>query len=315
MGLMPNAGMRHLLNELAVLEAAARHSGFSAAGRELRLTQSAVSHHVARLERELGVPLFRRVWRGVVLTDAGATLYEALRRGFATIDAAVEAVRFAGGRGHLTIVTDYAFAAFWLIPRLDALRAALGGRDVHLVTTQSGAEVDLAVGDLAIAFGAEARPRWEVLRLVDEVVVPVARPGLHLAPAELATAPLLHLDLPGPGRWLDWPGYFRMLGIEASGRLPPGTAFNNYPLLMQAAIAGQGVALGWRPMVDDAIARGLVVPVGPEIRDPSRGYELIVKPERGHDAVALAREWLRLEFRLSGERPNGSAPQHHAGSP
>ena len=96
---MPATPTRRLLNELAVLEAAARHAGFSAAGRELGLTQSAVSHHVARLERELGVPLFRRVWRGVVLTEAGAALYEALRRGFATIDAAVEAVGSRVGAG------------------------------------------------------------------------------------------------------------------------------------------------------------------------------------------------------------------------
>jgi putative choline sulfate-utilization transcription factor len=287
-----------LLNELAVLEAAARHAGFSAAGRELGLTQSAVSHHVARLERELGVPLFRRVWRGVVLTEAGAGLYEALRRGFATIDAAVEAVRFEGGRGHLTIVTDYAFAAFWLIPRLEALRAALGGRDVRLLTTQSGAEVDLAAGDLAIAFGAEAKAKWEVTRLVDEIVVPVARPGLLPTAADLTRAPLLHLDLPGPGRWLDWAGYFRLLGLEMPVAPPPGTAFNNYPLLMQAAFAGQGVALGWRPLVDDPIARGLVVPVAPEIRDASRGYELIMEPARARDAVTLAKKWLRAEFVL-----------------
>lgn len=295
---MPGTPTRRLLNELAVLEAAARHSGFSAAGRELGLTQSAVSHHVARLERELGVPLFRRVWRGVVLTEAGAALYEALRRGFATIDAAVEAVRFEGGRGHLTIVTDYAFAAFWLIPRLHVLRSALGGRDVRLLTTQSGAEVDLAVGDLAIAFGAEAKPRWEVLRLVDEIVVPVARPGLLAAPADLVTAPLLHLDLPDPGRWLDWQGYFRRLGLEPPAARPPGTAFNNYPLLMQAAFAGQGVALGWRPLVDDPIARGLVAPVGSEIRNSGRGYELITEPARIRDAVALARDWLKAEFML-----------------
>jgi DNA-binding transcriptional LysR family regulator len=256
---------------------------------------------VARLERELGVPLFRRVWRGVVLTEAGAALYEALRRGFATIDAAVEAVRFEGKRGHLTIVTDYAFAAFWLIPRLDALRAALGGRDVRLLTTQSGAEVDLAVGDLAIAFGAEAKPRWDVLRLVDEIVIPVARPGLLATPVEIASAPLLHLDLPGPGRWLDWPGYFRQLGLGSPIARPSGTAFNNYPLLMQAAIAGQGVALGWRPLVDDQIERGLVVPVGPEIRDNSRGYELILDPARSRDATSVARTWLLGAFAKDGE--------------
>jgi len=294
---MPSASTRRLLNELAVLEAAARHAGFSAAGRELGLTQSAVSHHVARLERELGVPLFRRIWRGVVLTEAGAALYEALRRGFSTIDAAVDEVRRDGRRRQLTIVTDFAFAAFWLIPRLDALRAVLGGRDVRLVTTQGSRVIDLAAGDLAVAFGAEPQPGANVIRLVDEVVVPVARPGLVVDPAGLAAAPLLHLDLPDPGRWMDWAGYLRRLGQDTPliGR-PAGTAFNNYPLLMQAAIAGQGVALGWRPLVDDLIAHGLVVPVGPEIRNESRGYEVILDPARARDATMLARAWLGEAF-------------------
>ena len=169
---------------------------------------------------------------------------------------------------------------------------------MRLLTTQSGAEVDLAVGDLAIAFGAQAKARWEVSRLVDEIVVPVGRPGLLPSAADLTRAPLLHLDLPGPGRWLDWAGYFGLLGLELPVAPPPGTAFNNYPLLMQAAFAGQGVALGWRPLVDDPIARGLVVPVGPEIRDTSRGYELIMEPARARDAVTLAGKWLRAEFVL-----------------
>ena len=118
---------------------------------------------------------------------------------------------------------------------------------------------------------------------------------------EIASAPLLHLDLPGPGRWLDWRGYFRRLGLGSAIARPSGTAFNNYPLLMQAAVAGQGVALGWRPLVDDQIERGLLVPVGPEIRDHSRGYELILDPARARDATTVARSWLLEAFAKDGE--------------
>src|SRR5262245_38387693 len=208
---MPSPPTRRLLNELAVFDAAARHASFSAAARTLGLTQSAVGHHVAGLERELGVELFRRVWRGVVLTGPGAALHESLRRGFSTIDAAVDAVRVDGRRRHLAIVTDYAFAAFWLIPRMDALRAVLGGLEVHLVTTQSSTEADLGMGDFAIAFGATPPAGSEAIRLVDEVVVPVAGPALLAGrpTLDVRTAPLLHLDMPGPGRWLTWADYFR----------------------------------------------------------------------------------------------------------
>ncbi len=302
---MPSPPTRRLLNELAVFDAAARHASFSAAGRALGLTQSAVSHHVAGLERELGVELFRRVWRGVALTEPGAALHEALRRGFSTIDAAVDAVRVDGRRRHLTIVTDFAFAAFWLIPRLDALRAVLGGLEVHLVTTQSSAEVDLTAGDLAIIFGATPPAGSEAIRLVDEVVVPVAGPALLAGRPSLnvRTAPLLHLDMPGPGRWLTWADYFRRQEWhERSPSLADGTAFNNYPLLMQAALSGQGVALGWRPLVDELIARGLVVPVAPEVHSESRGYDLIVETARLRDASGpgLFRTWLLAEFARPG---------------
>ena len=84
--------------------------------------------------------------------------------------------------------------------------------------------------------------------------------------------------MPGPGRWLTWADYFRRQEWhERSPSLADGTAFNNYPLLMQAALSGQGVALGWRPLVDELIARGLVVPVAPEVHTESRGYDLIVE--------------------------------------
>jgi putative choline sulfate-utilization transcription factor len=296
---MAERPVRRLLNELAVFEAAARAAGFSAAGRELGLTQSAVSHHVAHLERALGARLFRRVWRGVTLTDAGATLYEAVRRGFSTIDAALDATRGAGKRRHLTVVTDFGFAAFWLIPRLDGLKVVAGGLDVHIVTTQSSAEFDLAAGDAAIAFGAGPRPGFEVTRLVDEVVVPVAGPAfLARYPAsDLRAAPLLHLDMPGPGRWLSWLDYFRLQGWDPPSA-PGGMAFNNYPLLMQAAIAGQGAALGWRPLIDQLLARELVVPLAPQVRIDTRGYELIVDSARvrNPDVLALFRGWLLEEF-------------------
>lgn len=297
---MANRLGRRLLHELAVFEAAARAAGFSAAGRDLGMTQSAVSHHVAHLERALGAILFRRIWRGVTLTEAGATLYEAVRHGFSTIDTAIDAIRTEGRRPQLTVVTDFGFAAFWLLPRLDALKALIGGRDVHIVTTQSGADVDLATGDAAIAFGAGVRSGFEVTRLVDEVVVPVAGPSFQERQPlpELPAVPLLHLDMPGAGRWLSWADYFAAQGWRAPAPAG-GIVFNNYPLLIQAAIAGQGLALGWRPLVDELIARMLVVPVGPSVTVGSRGYDLIVDQARARDpqTLELFRRWLLAEFK------------------
>lgn len=296
---MADRPARRLLNELAVFETAARLANFSAAGRDLGMTQSAVSHHVAHLERELGTRLFRRVWRGVALTEAGAALYDGVRRGLGAIDAAAEAARSEGRRRHLTVVTDFAFASFWLIPRLEALRALSGGPDVHIVTTQGSAEADLALGDAAIVFGAGPHGGFEATRLVDEEVVPVAGAAFlarHPRP-DLRSVPLLHLDLPSAGRWLTWAEYLALQGLA-----PPapqgGIAFNNYPLLVQAAIAGQGVALGWRPLIDELVERELVLPVAPPVRIGARGYDLLVERARPRDAGLLARfrAWLLHEF-------------------
>lgn len=296
---MADRPARRLLNELVVFEAAARLANFSAAGRELGMTQSAVSHHVAHLERELGTRLFRRIWRGVALTEAGAALDDGVRRGLDAIDAAAEAARAEGRRRHLTVVTDFAFASFWLIPRLEALRALSGGPDVHIVTTQGGTEADLALGDAAIVFGADPPAGFEATRLVDEEVVPVAGAALlarHPQP-DLRAVPLLHLDLPRAGRWLTWAEYLAFQGLA-----PPapqgGIAFNNYPLLVQAAIAGQGVALGWRPLVDELVERGLLLPVAPPVRLTARGYDLLVERSKPRDARLLARfrAWLLQEF-------------------
>ncbi len=296
---MAHRPARRLLNELVVFETAARLANFSAAGRELGMTQSAVSHHVAHLERALGTRLFRRIWRGVALTEAGAALDDGVRRGLATIDAAAEAARSEGRRRHLTVVTDFAFASFWLIPRLEALRALSGGPDVHIVTTQGGSEADLALGDAAIVFGADPPGGFEATRLVDEEVVPVAGAAFlarHPRP-DLRAVPLLHLDLPSTGRWLSWAEYAALQGWA-----PPapqgGIAFNNYPLLVQAAIAGQGVALGWRPLIDELVERGLVIPVAPAVRIGARGYDLLVERARPRDAELLARfrAWLLQEF-------------------
>ncbi len=296
---MADRPLRHLLNELAVFEAAARLASFSAAGRELGMSQSAVSHHVALLERELGTRLFHRVWRGVALTVHGGTLHEGVRRGLAAIDSALASIRAEGRRRHLTLVTDFAFATYWLLPRLDVLKAVVGGLDVHIVTTQGSSTFDLAVGDAAIVFGAEPGRAFDVTRLVEEEVVPVVGKAFlarHPTP-DLRTAPLLHLDLPAAGRWLTWADYFCLLGWPRAAA-PAETVFNNYPLLLQAAIAGQGVALGWRPLIDDLLARDLVETVAPPVRIAARGYDLLVKRDVQSDATLLAqlRAWLVQEF-------------------
>ncbi|SEQ67152.1 transcriptional regulator, LysR family [Faunimonas pinastri] len=312
-----------LLNELSVFELAARHGSFSEAARELGITQSAVSHQVGRLERELGTVLFERVWRGVTLTEAGRVLSDSVRASLDLLSLGVDAARSLGNGQRITVVTDFGFAAYWLLPHLDALKEVLPEIEVRITTTQSSANVDFSAGDLVIAFGVEAPAGWESVRLIDETVVPVANPVLaeRLARGELARVPRLHLSLPetppprnaAPAasneRWMGWPSYLAGQATTSTGgaweSAGPDLTFSNYPLVIQAAMAGQGVALGWRPLVDTLLNQGLLVPVLPERTTPSRGYDLLLPPFRGgRSHVHALKDWLVGQFSASRRQKN-----------
>lgn len=294
------------LHRLAVFEAAARHGSFSTAARELGMTQSAVSHQIADLEAELGVVLFQRVWRGVTTTEPGAFLFDAARRSLAELTAAVEVARAMGRRSQLTVLTDFGFAAFWLMPRLALIRETMPDVDVRVITAQGAADLDTSLADVAVLFGTESWPRSDATRLVGENVVPVASPGFLAARpirsiADLAGAPLLHLERPDANRWLSWDEYLAACGAQDSGRDRHANrselSFNNYMLVMQAAIAGQGVALGWRPLVDDLLRQGLVAEVPAPRITTERGYFLIAPARAARSATSAAfKGWMTEQF-------------------
>jgi DNA-binding transcriptional LysR family regulator len=298
---MTFARERRLLHELLVFASAAKAGTFSAAGREMGITQSAVSHCVARLERDLGLPLFTRHWRGATPNKAGEILLEAVTRGSSAMAAGVDEVRrLAAGRHSLTIVTDFGFASLWLLPRLDRLRSIAPGLDVHILTTRSSAELDLKLGDAVIAFGAEPPEGWEATPIMPEVVVPVASPALAAgwaehSPEHLARAPLLHLDVPEKGRWIRWRDYFLAHGVDGGG-VESNLTFDNYPLLIQAAIAGRGVALGWEPLISDLLHRAMLVEVSEPLRTGGRGYDFIIPRSGSFESPLInIRDWILRE--------------------
>ena len=300
---------------LVVFEAAARHLNFSAAARALGTTQPAVSHRIGHLEADLGAPLFRRLRRGVALTPEGLRLFEAVRQGLDAIDAAAAEIRAArrGARRTCNVATDFGFAAYWLLPRLASLRAIMPERDVRIVTSQDEVDVRAEPVDVAIVFGpAQRLPGCTVSPLFPEIVVPVCSPALLSGRAaaieradDLRSLPLLHLESAAPGRWLTWADWFaaqRVSGATADR----GLTFNTYPFVIQAAVAGQGVALGWVPLIDELVRTGQLVALDLPVRT-ERGYA-IVEPQRKRTerANALFRDWL-LKRRL--DRDTGREPR------
>lgn len=289
------------LQSLAVFDAAARHLNFTAAAQELGSSQPAVSQRVAQLEQDLGVALFARQHRGVTLTDDGALLYAAVQESLAGIVDAVAKIRARRQRQVLTIATDFGFAAYWLMPRLAALRQLDPQLDVRIVTSQDQFDIRGAAVDIAIAFGAGEWPGCSAELMFQERVLPVCSPGflaghdLNGKARELARLPLLHLESAQPARWLTWAGWFQHHHLKAAGSRHDLT-LNNYALVIQAAIAGQGVALGWLPLIDEQVRAGQLVAAVAEPLVTERGYYLVQpRAQRAPQALVRLREWILAE--------------------
>jgi len=290
------------LDLLRVFEAAARHLSFTAAAVELGITQPAVSQQIQRLEKQLATRLFDRVYRGIELTDSGRLLFVHVQDGLRAINLGLEAVGARTQHEVLQVATDFAFAAYWLMPRLHRFHEAHPEIDVSLVTSDRTMNMLRSEIDVGIAFGDGRFKHGDALLLFREEVFPICSPRLlkdqaaPLPAAALAQLPLLHLKPEVRTRWFDWEALFRGLGIDR----PPGSGslrFDNYTLLVQAAIAGQGVAIGWRYLVDELIDQGLLARVIEGSLTSDFGY-YVVLPERKRRArvVACFVEWLQQEL-------------------
>lgn len=284
------------LDLLAAFEAAARHLSFTKAGAERFVTQSAMSRQMRALEDELGVALFQRRHRALVLTEAGARLYAVVTGVLVQLRSTVRALRAPSQREVLSLTTTPGLAALWLIPRLPAFTRANPGIDVRLDTTFEVRRLAAEGFDLAIRYGRVGTV--EGTPLFGETAMPVCSPHLprHLRlaqPSDLAAHTLLQLNsnLTG-GMPIDWEPWLQaegLPGLEPAARL----TFSAYNDLIAAALAGQGVAMGRRPMVDALLkSRQLVAPFKGS-RSTGRCYVLVVDAAaRARPAVRAFCDWL-----------------------
>jgi putative choline sulfate-utilization transcription factor len=267
------------LRRLVVFEAAARNGRFVAAAQERAMSQAAISQHVGLLEAELGTALFTRGHRGVVLTATGEALRLAVEGGLRTLQSGVTAARRLGKNRTLQVLTDFGFAAWWLMPRIAHLSQVAPDVELRLITTQSDKLTDDPDFDLAILFGAGDWPGYRAERLFQEKIYPVCSPA-YLgerpvpAPAEISRMRLLHLRAPSAHRWFTWNDWFSAMKLPPVSRAHDLT-FNNYQLLLQAALQGQGVGLGWAPLIDAMVESRLLVRLSPAPLTSERGYFVV----------------------------------------
>ena len=301
------------LDLLRVFEAAARLHSFTAAAVELGTTQPAVSQQIKRLEEQLEVRLFDRIYRGIELTEAGSLLLEHVQAGLQCIEAGLNAIGQQHQHEVLQVATDFAFAAYWLMPRLHRFHAANPQVDVSLVTSERSHATLRSDIDVAVLFGDGRFKHGESRWLFNEEVFAVCSPALlkertlPLPAQALLQLPLLHLRGEASSHWFDWSGVFRELGI-ASAPAPGQLRFDNYTLLIQATIGGQGVAIGWRHLVDDLLAQGLLCRPIAETVISSYGY-YVVLPQRKRRGPLIQRfvDWLMAEQAASAQTLKGLA--------
>ncbi|MCJ8517933.1 putative choline sulfate-utilization transcription factor [Pseudorhizobium tarimense] len=278
----------------------AREGSLSAAARLQGLSQPAVSYQIRQLEEAFGVSLLHRKHRGVGLTDEGKRLLDIASRAVADIDALAEDLRAEVKRPALRLCTDYAFATLWLIPRMHAFRLLYPDFDIQIVSTQR-LETDWAEGaEIAVAFGSRAQFGHSGQMIMSERVVPVCShsffQGKDDDPAQwLSLEPLIHLDTALASPWFDWASYLSAFGIRRSTEPASGdVSFNNYAMVVQAALGGQGLAIGWLGLVDSMLASGMLVTAGPELADEDRGYWVLPSASRDRNVDRLT-EWLLAE--------------------
>lgn len=291
------------LNALRAFEAAARHLSFLKAAEELSVTPGAVSQQVRTLEEQLGVTLFRRLSRGVLLTDAGQRYGKRIGDLLDGVAAATLELRRDSGAAPLTISTSSSFAARWLIPRLGSFRLSHPGAPVRVLAENKLTDFAVEPVDVVIRHGAGGYPGMAENLLFRERVFPVCSPRLPNPArplrrlADLAHHTLLH-DEPEDGTAdYDWRRWLAAVGAE-DVEVRPGPGFTYTHMVLQAAVAGQGVALGTSVLAADDLAAGTLIRPLAEAVDHPYAYWLVC-PLATAEAprIKAFREWVLTEAR------------------
>lgn len=283
---------------LVAFEAAARHEGFKMAAADLNVTPAAVSQQIKALEQDLGFALFHRNARGVTLTDAGAQLFRAVRRGFDGIARTIDQLRETSLNEDVSLQATTAVSAFWLTPQLTRFWREHGDIAVSQTVTDS-AHVARPC-DLKIFYGGPTDEVGDVQLLFRDWISVLGSPDFlrrhaPILPEMLATLPVIRMHAEDR-RWIDWREWAQLTGYD--GGFGPGLRVNNYAIAAQAAEDGLGLILGWEALLRRVIDSGRLVRVlGPRIEAPHAFY--IVARSGAPAKALLLRDWLVASARAA----------------
>lgn len=286
------------LSALRAFEAAGRHLSFRVAGEELGLTQSAISHQIAALERHFGARLFDRAGRRIALSEPGRLLFPLVRDGFDRLTQGADLLRRGRMTDDLRVQVYVTVAVRWLIPRLHRFQAANPNLVVRVNTSVLDWEFDPDIADLGlICTPSPDRPGLHYDLLFEALLFPVCTPavaqsGLGLRqPVDLVNHALLQVYTTAN----DWQLWLDAAGVpNLKGRAAP--QFDSYLLAIEAALDGQGVALAPHFMVAEDLKLGrLMKPFALDVRQPARWYLVCPAARAGERSIETFRSWVKME--------------------
>lgn len=287
------------LRALQVFEAAARHQNFSQAAEELAVTQSAVSRQVLQLENEVGRPLFERRGPNLRLTEAGRAYAEVAREGLSVLRRGTARLFATERTPNLTITTIPSFASRWLVPRLSGFEKQHPEISVRIALSSDLVDFDSEPDiDVGIRSGRGDWPRVISESLIDELLIPVCSPALAIRikkPTDLQNVRLLSEDQ----RLDQWKHWANQAGIELNLKPKDGLS-DDFNIQLQAAMLGQGVALGRSLLVADDLRAGrLVCPIRIPVLSTVRYFIVCPKERIGEPSIDALIKWLRTSARES----------------
>jgi DNA-binding transcriptional LysR family regulator len=292
------------LDTLVTFEAAARLLSFTAAARELNLTQAAVSQQIRNLEERLGVKLFERAHRAVTLTSAGREYQHTVSPMLRTLSSATDDIRFAESRPRLTVAADHAVASLLLVHRVQDFLADHPDITLRLVASDNQNECLAPDVQVVLIHGDGQWRGFSSVCFFAETVFPVCSPD-YLAGAprlecaeDLVCHNLLHHG-DDQWNWINWRGWLSLNGVDHQAG-ERRYEVNSYPLLIEAARRGQGIALGWGTLVDNDLAAGrLIKPLDLEVAT-GHDYYLAWRdtPAAAPEAQAFCR-WISQTFSIT----------------
>lgn len=274
-----------------MFEVACRHGSYSEAARELHVTHSAVSQRIRQLEEELGLTLLERRGNRMVPTSSGLRLQAGVKSALSELNASLGNIRTHQTDAEITVSLLPVMAARWLVPRLPRFRARFPRINLHVKSAQSLANFKSDGVDIAIRFGMGDWKGLRATKLLDEAFFPVCSPSLNGGrlpkdPVSMLSEPLL-ID-----RNLSWHAWFKSAGLKLDREIV-GTSFTDTNALMEAAVTGQGIALGRLSVTRSDILAGKLVRLSEHsLRVSYCHYAVYPISSEANPALVAFRDWL-----------------------